>query len=621
MKKKLNIYVIFIAILSIIISTFVIPNSFVQDTLKIDINYKLWLDLQWWIELDYYVDLTEAKKKDNYDELATIEWLKSIIEKRVQTLNINDSTITSTNYAWERHILVQIPMKWSNDKEIQRNIEIAKEAIWKVVKIEFKEKRTSITEEDLAERKQLADEILVELKAKPNQFDSISRMYRDWYENITYWTFSWTEKELSDLFVLNYSDLKTWIVDDLIEWTWAYDIVAYENWTYWYEWQEWFYILNYSWSQDNPDYVPNTSEITDNSNNSENSQNQEQTSDAENTENTENNSGTENLVEENWTESDESKSNEDEKYIYTFNYIFVTKSPSERIWAADSKWRILNDLYFENASVDNQNFVPKVELHFNAEWAKIFKELTTRLKWEQIAIFVWWEMLTDPVVNDVIANWNAVITWNYTMEEAKELAQSINAWVVPAPIYLTSENAIDSKLWDNSLNLLLLSWLIWFVLIFWFLIFTYRLTWLMAAIALIIYTILIAFIVKFLWIVMTLASIAWIILSIWMAIDSNILIFERTKELLKDWKNIKTSFSEWFVNSFSAIFDSNITWIITSFILYIFWVNMIKWFWLMFWIWLILSLFTVLYVSRILIFWVVNLDIKEKFLIWKVKKN
>ena len=105
---------------------------------KYDINvpftgndYKLGLDLQWGIELDYRVDLTEAEKEEDYDnirEKAIIEWLKSIIDKRVESLNINDSIITSASYAGEQHIIVQIPLKGNSSLENSENIERANRA-------------------------------------------------------------------------------------------------------------------------------------------------------------------------------------------------------------------------------------------------------------------------------------------------------------------------------------------------------------------------------------------------------------------------------------------------------------------------------------------------------------
>jgi SecD/SecF fusion protein len=103
-----------------------------------------------------------------------------------------------------------------------------------------------------------------------------------------------------------------------------------------------------------------------------------------------------------------------------------------------------------------------------------------------------------------------------------------------------------------------------------------------------------------------------------MAIDANILIFERTKDELRNWKNIKEALEIWFKKSFSAIFDTHITWLLTALILFVFGINMIKWFWLMLWIWLIVSLFTVLYISKVFIIAASKSKVSQKNFIGKV---
>lgn len=505
-------------------------------------DYRLWLDLQWWIELDYKIDLSEVKKEEWYDntrEKSIIEWLKSIIDKRIESLNINDSIITGSNYAWEQHIIVQIPLKWNTSLENTENIERAKKAIWKVVKIEFKETRKGITEEDYKERELIAVDFLEEVKNSSYNFSVTSEKYNNNYEN----TLIWNSEEISDLFVF-----WTGVTFPLTEEKWVIDNVykikdITDN--------EWFLILSY---------------------------------------------------------------NNDKWY----DFIFINKEPSDWLSASDSEWRILNDKYFVKSSVQyNEAYQPMVELTFNDIWATIFWELTKRLKWQQIAIFVWWELLTAPNVNEAILSWKAVITWSYTSEEAKKLSNDINTWVVPAPIYLTSERTIDSKLWSNSLAKLLEAGILWFVIILIFLIFIYRASWFVAGIALFIYVLLVLFIINMFWIVLTLASIAGLILSIWMAIDANILIFERIRDELRNWKELSKAVETGFKKSWTAIWDSNVTWLIISLILFIFWVNMIKWFWLMLAIWILVSLFTVMFISRILISVLSKFIIKEKTFIWK----
>lgn len=511
-------------------------------------DYKLWLDLQGWVELDYKVDLEEARLDEDFtseNEKEVLESLKRIIDKRIQTLQINDSVITTASYWWEKHIIVQIPLKWKNPEEDKLNIARAKEAIWKVTKILFKERRISVEESDIAERKEIVVKALSELKSSEYNFSVTAAKTKDNYWEVEIWTITLDDESLARFFEIWEWEKKLWLVENSIT----------GNWIGLLTWQDWEWIINIK------------------------------------------------SIEEGTT---------------SFDYIFVSSKPSDWVGASDAQWRILNDKYFLKASVQyNELFQPIIELTFNDEWAQIFWELSTRLVGQQMAIFVWWELLTDPVINEPILSWKAQISWSYTPDEANILANDINTWVVPAPIYLTSEKAIDSKLWSDSLSKLLVAWSAWFLMIFIFLIFIYRLSWLLASIALLIYVAIILFIVKILWITLTLASIAGLILSIGMAIDANILIFERIRDEIKKGETIAKAAKIWFKKSWSAIWDSNVTGLIVAIILFVFWINLIKGFGLMLAIWIVVSLFSVMWVSRILIFVAAENAKKEAIFIGK----
>lgn len=494
-------------------------------------DYKLGLDLQWWIELDYKVDLSEVKNEEDYNtqkEKEIVEWLKSIIDRRIESLNINDSEINDASYAWEKHIIVQIPLKGNDSMENSKNIEKAKEAIGRVVKISFKELRNNITQEDLDLRSQIATNLLDEYNSW-ELFQVLIDKYTLAYEKVSSATVS--------------------NINDVVSSTWQ--LVSWEiNNVTLTSGDEWFLLY----------------------------------------EDIENNQST---------------------------YLFVSSTPSEWKNATDTQGRELNDKYFVTSSVQyNEAFKPMVELVFNADWAEIFWELSKRLVGQQMAIFVWGELLTAPVINEPIYWGKAVITGNYTPEEAKKLSQDINTWVVPAPIYLTSERVIDSKIWWDSLTKLVMAWVTGFALIFVFLIFVYRLAWLAASISLFIYILVVLTVIKLLWVTLTLASVAGLILSIWMAIDANILIFERVKSELQKTKDIVKATQTWFEKSWSAIWDSNITWLIVSLILFIFWINLIKWFGLMLAIWILVSLFTVMWVSKVFILFLANKVKNTNIFIW-----
>lgn len=504
-------------------------------------DYRLWLDLQWWVELDYKVDLAQVQQEEWYTiskENSILEWLKSIVDKRVEALNINDSVITTANYGWEKHIIVQIPLKWTNKAENDLNIKRAKEAIGRVMKIEFKEARKEITQADLDERQNLANQLLEEVKTSSYDFSVTQLKYKDTYENVSAGTLSGTLQELSKYFTLTKENISTGIYNQMLTGT---GVGKYT-----------FLNGEVKQTSDTGFWIIDINSFS-------------------------------------WETVD-------------FDYAFVSSQPSEWKPAQDSKGRILNDKYFVNSSVQyNQAFQPMVELTFNTEWAEIFWELTTRLKWQPIAIFVGGELLTAPVVNDAILTGRAVITGTYTPKEAAQLSNDINTWVVPAPIYLTSERTIDSKLWANSLVQLIDAGMWGFLLILIFLVAIYRIGGFLSAVALFVYITLVLAIVKMFWIVLTLASIAWLILSVGMAIDANILIFERIKDAIASWQKLDKAIKEWFEKSWSAIWDSNLTWIIVALILFIFWVNMIKWFWFMLGIGLVVSLFSAMFVSRLFI--------------------
>ncbi len=539
--NKLILRLIFIILAGLCLVAYIVPwaNYWVNMPFTTQ-DYKLGLDLQGWVELDYKVDLEDAKKEEDYNpqkEKQILEGLKSIIDKRVQALKINDSVITTANYGGEQHIIVQIPLKWKNPEEDKLNIERAKKAIWKVMKIIFKERRISVEQSDITAREVIATRALEELKDSKYSFSVTSAKTKDNYADVEVGTLQLDTKTLTDYFTLE--NKKLWLVEKIIKWKWIWTLV----------WEDGKWIVN----------------IKD--------------IDGEN---------------------------------ISFDYIFVAAKPSDWVPAKDWQGRVLNDQYFVKSSVQyNEAFQPMIELTFNSEGSEIFGELSTRLVNQQMAIFVWWELLTAPNINEPILSWRAVITGNYSPEEANTLANDINTWVVPAPIYLTSEKAIDSKLWADSLSKLLIAWATWFLMIFVFLIFVYRLSGFLASIALLIYVAIILTIVKFLWITLTLASIAGLILSIGMAIDANILIFERIRDELGKWEKIAKASKIWFKKSWSAIWDSNVTGLIVAIILFIFWINLIKGFWLMLAIWIIVSLFSVMWISRVLVFLAANMCKKE----------
>ncbi|MCH8518254.1 protein translocase subunit SecD [Candidatus Gracilibacteria bacterium] len=522
--KELIMKLLFTSIAGMMMLAFTIPWGYFGINMPFSgPDFRLGLDLQGGIELDYTVDLSEAMREENFNNQRKneiIEGLKSIIDRRVETLNINDSIITSANYAGEEHIIVQIPLKGNDELENSDNIERAKEAIGRVVRIEFKESRQEITDADRVERLELVNIITEDLKAHPEFFTRDIRRFQDRYEGIV-------TGETSDVNSIFTSDSTT------------------------------------LFDEEGAEIISNTGIY--NSNGEE---------------------GT--LV---------ITSNEDRN-----EYIFISHRPSAWKPAMDSTGRVLDDRYFVNASVQfSETFQPMVELTFNSQGAQIFGELTRRLVGKPIAIFVGGELLTSPNVNEPILSGRAVVTGNFTPDEASELAREINTGVVPAPIFLTSERTIDARLGENSLERIIFAGGVSFLVILVFLVYIYRFSGLISALSLFIYVVLVLFILKQFSIVLTLASIAGLVLSLGIAIDANILIFERIKDELRKKKKLRDAVEEGFTQSFSAIWDANLTGLIVALILFIFGINMIKGFGLILGLGIVVSLFSVYFISRLYI--------------------
>ncbi len=537
-------------------------------------DYKLWLDLKWWVELDYKIDLEEAKKRPWYNENNVVEWLKAIVEKRVNSLWTAEPTILSASYWNESHIIVQIPssnfegenltqeqIREKNNEYIQK----AKDTIGKVVRLEFKEMKTKITDEDKKERRDIAEKIKTDLSKWDMDFKTVSSKYKDQYENVSYLSGTWTDANIPRELVFSWmQDVKAPFVSAV------------------FESSKWSEIT--LWEDGKPTQLESEkgySIVNIKSINKAEKEREVAT----------------------WTWKDAPKKKE--KYTettYDYEGIFVNQKPSEWMAAKTKDWKALDERFLLRAAASMNNwFTPQVDLVFNDEWKKIFAEITSRLVWQQLAIFVGWQLVTAPKVNTVIPDWKAVITWNYTVESAQKLANDIQTWIVPAPIYLTSERAIDAKIWWDSLKVIINAWIIWFLCILTFLVIVYRVSWLLAWIALFVYIALTLALVKISWVVLTLASIAWLILSVWLAIDANILIFERSKEELRNKTEVTKSLNIWFDRSWSAIWDAHVTSFVSAVILYLIWVNLIKWFWLMLWIGIVVSLFTAMWVSRVLV--------------------
>ena len=260
---------------------------------------------------------------------------------------------------------------------------------------------------------------------------------------------------------------------------------------------------------------------------------------------------------------------------------------------------ILTGRYVKGAQLDfdSTTGAPKVNIQFNDEGAKIFEELTVRNVGKPLAIFLDNNLIEMPVVQEKISGGRAQITGKFTRDEAKKMVERFNAGALPAAIKIISQQTIGASLGQESLKKAIYSGALGTLAIILFMLGYYRKFGIFASLALIIYTVLVAAIFK-LGITMTLAGIAGFVLSIGMAIDANILIFERTKEEIKKGLTKISAIEEGFKRAWPSIRDSNISTIITSIILYYFTSSFIKGFALALLIGVLISMFSAITVTR-----------------------
>ena len=313
---------------------------------------------------------------------------------------------------------------------------------------------------------------------------------------------------------------------------------------------------------------------------------------------------------------------------------------------ASSGWDYtgLSGKQLKKASVDYQqgssvNSEVVVRLEFNDEGKKLFSEITTASIGQPLAIFLDGQLLSAPTVQNAITDGVAIISGDFTVQQAKDLATRLNSGALPVPIKLISQQNVGATLGKESVQKSVVAGIIGLLLIVVFMIVFYRFPGLLATFALLIYAVvsfavfkigisftalalislfvflsltvnsrfgILAFLSYILLIflkglspvTLTLAGIAGFILSIGMAVDANILIFERLKEEIRAGKEIHKAVEDGFARAWLSIRDSNVSSLITTVILYIFGTPSIKGFALTLGIGILISLFTAITVTK-----------------------
>lgn len=246
---------------------------------------------------------------------------------------------------------------------------------------------------------------------------------------------------------------------------------------------------------------------------------------------------------------------------------------------------------------------PSVSLNFNSEGRALFAKVTKENVGNIVGIFLDGQPISLPTVREEIRDGKAVISGSFNVEEAKLLVRNLNYGALPVPIENISTQTVGASLGQTALAGGIRAGVLSLIVIGIFLIIWYRLPGFIAVISLSIYSILMLAIFKYLPVTLTAAGIAGFILSIGMAVDANILIFERMKEELIKGKSISDSMHEGFARAWNSIRDSNISSIITGLILYYFGsTSVIKGFALVFLIGVLVSMFTAISASRVFLY-------------------
>lgn len=259
------------------------------------------------------------------------------------------------------------------------------------------------------------------------------------------------------------------------------------------------------------------------------------------------------------------------------------------------------DLVFGNGTGGTLSNEPIVSIKFTPEGAELFEQITRDNTGETLAIFLDGEVVSMPRINEPISGGQAVISGNFTAEEAKSLVQNLNFGSLPVPITIDSTQTIGSTLGEEALHAGVYAGVVGFALLALFMILWYRLPGFISVLALLLYVIMMLALFKLVPVVLTAAGIAGLILSIGLAVDANVLIAERIKEELRAGKSVNDAIAEGFARAWLAIRDSNIAHIIAGVILFWFGTSLIKGFALVFGIGVVVSMLSAITISRTLL--------------------
>ena len=294
-----------------------------------------------------------------------------------------------------------------------------------------------------------------------------------------------------------------------------------------------------------------------------------------------------------------------ENFEYKISHILIKTKSQVDYLGPDSQWKNteLTGKNLKRATVDfnQRDNTPEVSLEFDDAGAKLFEQITGRNVGKPVAIYLDGYPISEPTVNEAITGGKAVISGNFTVTEAQDLAKRLNAGALPLPITLVNQQTVGASLGQESVANSLKAGIVGLILVALFMIIYYRFLGVLSVLALSVYGLLSLAIFKLWPVTMTLSGIAGFILSIGMAVDANILIFERLKEELRAGKSLTQAIQEGFARAWPSIRDSNFTTILVSLVLIEFATSVIKGFAVTLLLGVLISMFSAITVTRTLL--------------------
>ncbi len=249
-------------------------------------------------------------------------------------------------------------------------------------------------------------------------------------------------------------------------------------------------------------------------------------------------------------------------------------------------------------ALDSQFHEPYVALEFDDIGAKLFEQITGANVKKRLAIILDNNVYSAPVIQEKISGGRAQITGRFDMKEASDLAIVLRAGALPAPVKIIEERTVGPSLGQDSIRKGIISILISAVLVVTFMVFYYRVSGMIADIALILNVVLVLAALAIFRATLTLPGIAGLVLSIGMAVDANILIHERIKEELRWGKTVRAAIDQGYHRAFITIIDSNLTTLIAGILLYQFGTGAVRGFAVTLCIGILANIFTAVYVTR-----------------------